>query len=316
MTTIHPKIVSIGDITADLVMPVKMPVEPGKSQEMPWHSVEPGGAGNFLIAGQRLGAQMYTVGAVGDDLYGRHVLNVLHAEGVNVEGVAINPHITTTVVAVLFEPDAGKFTYVWHGGHGDPAPVGNHAMQVIDQADALFMQGFTLCEASLRPLVEHAMQSDKPIWYDVGPATRDVPDADRDVIRRRAHYLMTTEDELPLIAQDKTGQAAYDFLFAANPTLRLLIVKRGAHGCRVITPYGTSDVPGFTVTARDLIGAGDCFNAAFIYGTLRRLSAIDAATLANAMGAAMVQKLGTGRSAPTRDEVLAVLHAGGKSLAI
>jgi sugar/nucleoside kinase (ribokinase family) len=65
-----------------------------------------------------------------------------------------------------------------------------------------------------------------------------------------------------------------------------------------------------------LIGAGDCFNAAFIYGTLRGLSAVDAATLANAMGAAMVQKLGTGRSAPMRDEVLAILHAGGKSLAI
>ena len=316
MTTNHPKIVSIGDITADLVMPVKMPVEPGKAQEMPWFSVEPGGAGNFLIAGQRLGAQMYTVGAVGDDLYGRHVLDVLRTEGVNVEGVAINPHITTTVVAVLFEPDAGKFTYVWHGGHGDPAPVGDHAMQVIDQADALFMQGFTLCEASLRPLVEHAMQSDKPIWYDVGPATRDVPEGDRDAIRRRAQYLLTTEDELPLIARDKTGQAAYNFLFAANPTLQMLVIKRGAHGCRVITPDGAFDVPGFTVTARDLIGAGDCFNAAFIYGTLRGLSAVDAATLANAMGAAMVQKLGTGRSAPTRDEVLAVLSAGGKSLSI
>ena len=148
------RIVTIGDLTADLVMPVKLPVEAGQSQRLPWLNVEPGGAGNFLIAGQRLGAKMVALGAVGDDLYGRYVLDVLSAEGVNVEGVISALGTSTTVVAVLFEPDTDKFSYVWHGGEGDPLPVNDKARRLIGQGDALFMQGFTLCEASLRPLVE------------------------------------------------------------------------------------------------------------------------------------------------------------------
>src|SRR5262249_44062373 len=146
------RIVTIGDLTVDLVMPVKMPIEPGQTQRLPWHRVEPGGAGNFLVAGQRLGAQMAAVGAVGDDLYGRHVLDVLRGEGVNVDAVSAAPGLSTTVVAVLFEPDTGKFGYVWHGGEGEPIPVSATARQVIEQGDTLFMQGFTLAEESLRPL--------------------------------------------------------------------------------------------------------------------------------------------------------------------
>jgi len=119
-----------------------------------------------------------------------------------------------------------------------------------------------------------------------------------------------------LITQERTGQAAYDFLWQENPRLRLLVVKQGAKGCSVVTPQEVVDVPGFTVAARDLVGAGDCFNAAYIYGTLLGLSPTDAATLANATGAAKVMKLGTGRAVPTRAEVLAVLEAGGKALAI
>ena len=307
------RIVTIGDLTADLVMPVKMPIQPGQSQQMPWHSVEPGGAGNFLIAGQRLGAQMVALGAVGNDLYGRYVLDELSAEGINVEGVTVAPGMPTTVVAVLFEPDAAKFSYVWYGGHGDPLPVDDTTRRLIGEGDVLFMQGFTLCEASLRPLVEYSFTAGKPIWFDVGPATKDVPDEDRARIRQHAYALMTTEEELPLIADKKTGQKAYDFLLASGP--QLLVIKQGKQGCSVITKTEQFEVPAFPVTARDLIGAGDSFNAAFIYGTLYGLPLHETAILANATGGAKVQKLGTGRAMPTRAEVAAVLESGGHQFA-
>ncbi|MEP7288032.1 MAG: carbohydrate kinase family protein [Chloroflexota bacterium] len=310
----NPKIVTIGDLTADIVMPVKLPIAPGDSQQIPWYRVEPGGAGNFLLAGQRLGAQMIALGALGDDLFGRYVLDVLRDEGVNVEGIAISTQVPTTMVAVLFEPDAGKFSYVWHGGGGETLTLSPAAMHSIDQGDALFMQGFTLCEASLHPLVDYALASGKPIWYDVGPATKYIPDPDRARIREHTYALLTTEDELPTIANGLTGQAAYDFLLDVGS--QLLVIKRGELGCRVISHSGQIDVPGFTVTVRDLVGAGDSFNAAFIYGTLCGLTLQEAAILANAAGGAKVQKLGTGRAMPTRAEIAAVLAAAGVSVGI
>ena len=73
------------------------------------------------------------------------------------------------------------------------------------------------------------------------------------------------------------------------------------------TRDGTFDSPGFPVVARDVAGAGDCFAAAFVYGHLSGWGLERAAVLANATGAAKVQKRGTGRQAPTPDEVRAVL---------
>ncbi len=306
------RIVTIGDLTADFVMPVRFPIEAGQSQAVAWYAVEPGAAGNFLIAGQRLGGQMAAVGAVGDDLYGRYVLDVLHGEGINVEGVTLTPGLATTVVTVLFEPDTGRFSYVWYGGHGEPVPVSETAAQRVEQADALFMQGFTLCESSLRPLVDFAFESGRPLWFDVGPATKDVPEKDRARVRQHARALMTTESELPLIAGGRSGETACDFLMDAGT--QLLVIKRGADGCRVVTGEERIDVAAFPVVARDLIGAGDCFNAAFIYGILRGLPPSEAALLANAAGGAKTQKLGTGRSMPSRAEVNAVLKAGGCTL--
>ena len=58
---------------------------------------------------------------------------------------------------------------------------------------------------------------------------------------------------------------------------------------------------GYPVDALDTTGAGDSLDAAVIDGYLRRLPLPALGTLANAVGAAKVLKLGTGRSVPTRE---------------
>src|SRR5260221_3738175 len=136
MTSSAPKIVPIGDLTVDLVMPVKLPIEPGTSQQVAWHRVEPGATGNFLIAGQRIGAQMAALGAVGDDMYGHYVLKILGDEGIDVAGVAAIPGLMTTAVLVLFEPDTGKVSYVWYGDQAEPLSVNDTCLRLIEQSDA------------------------------------------------------------------------------------------------------------------------------------------------------------------------------------
>jgi len=51
-----------------------------------------------------------------------------------------------------------------------------------------------------------------------------------------------------------------------------------------------------------------------VAGRLNGLSLYDSAVLANAMGAASVQKMGAGRNAPTCLEVMAVLVQAGVTL--
>lgn len=309
-------IVAVGDLTVDLVMPVPLPVEAGTSIEVPWHVVEPGGASNFLIAGRRIGAKdvnVFATGPLGDDLYGREVLEILQRERINADGILVEPESVTTVVLVLMEPNTGKFTYIWRGGKGNPVNLTREAKRIVDEADALFMQGYTLCEPQITPLLEYAFASHRPVWFDVGPAITAVPEELRERMRRHAYAILSTEHELPNIATGKTGEEAYRMLIESG--VQLVVVKRGGEGCRVIsrnaegTDIEVLDVPAFNVPMRDLVGAGDCFNATFIYASLLGLPLLERAQLANAAGAAKVQKLGTGRAMPSREEVRAVLDA-------
>ncbi|MBX3062499.1 MAG: carbohydrate kinase family protein [Anaerolineae bacterium] len=308
-------IVSVGDLTVDLIMPVALPIPAASSIEVPWHNVEPGGSCNFLIAGHRVAgdnAVVHATGPLGDDIYGREVIQLLHSEGIDADGISIVPGSVSTVVLVLMEPNTGRFTYVWRGCKGDIVPPSETTRQIIDQADALFMQGYTLVEPQMPPLLDYVFASGRPIWFDVGPAITAAPEELRERTRQHAHAILSTEEELPNITGGRTEQAAYDYLLSYG--IKLLVIKRGGAGCRVVTPTERFDVPAFSVPIADLVGAGDCFNATFIYASCLGLPLLQRAQLANAGGAAKVQKLGSGRSMPYRDEIQAVLHANGLTI--
>jgi sugar/nucleoside kinase (ribokinase family) len=120
--------------------------------------------------------------------------------------------------------------------------------------------------------------------------------------------LLMTEDEVPLVSQGRSGPDAYDSLLARGP--RILVIKQGAAGCTVVTRDCLERVPGFQVPVVDTVGAGDCFDAAFLAGYLNGLSLWECGRLANAMGAA-VGKVDAGRNTPTCDEVVVLLRQAG-----
>ncbi|HVO42070.1 MAG TPA: hypothetical protein VMT34_05595 [Aggregatilineales bacterium] len=78
------------------------------------------------------------------------------------------------------------------------------------------MQGNTYWEKSLRPLVDHAMQSGRPLWFDVSPEAYGIQQADIVTICRTAYAIMATEDELPWFTGGLADRAACDRLLAAG----------------------------------------------------------------------------------------------------
>ena len=79
------------------------------------------------------------------------------------------------------------------------------------------------------------------------------------------------------------GEEEADVLFGAHDldTLRkvqkennytMLALKRGARGSAVFTPDTVEEVDSFPVNSVDNIGAGDAFNAGFLYGYLEEYS--------------------------------------------
>ena len=304
-----PFVISFADLVADVIIKIpRLPVEAAGHQTVSDISLEPGGAGNFLIAGQRLGMQMGSLAIVGSDPFGEEIVDIIRAEGVDVAEIIFVGRDGTSTVFVLLDEDR-QHVFLGKYGAGQPVQLSKAWKLKIQAADAVQFWGYSFLEERIRPAlieaVEYASQQNRLICFDPGPLFSGVSEAHRRLFLSHADIVLLTEDEIPsLLGEGANLQDATNIL-AAGP--KLVCVKRGALGCTLFSPEGQLSFPGFPVEIRDTSAAGDAFNAAFLFGYLRGWPLDRVALLANAMGAAKVQKQGSGRNVPSKDEVMQIL---------
>jgi sugar/nucleoside kinase (ribokinase family) len=303
-------VISLGDLVADLVVTIpRLPVEASAHQLARHMRLEPGGAGNFLIAGRRLGMRMLALGTIGDDAFGTAVLDALRREGVEVDPVLRQPDASSTTVIVLVD-DAGGHVFLGGYGVGPPVKMPEEWAKLLQSAQAVFASGYTFQEKRLAEAALQAMQiayrAGVPVFFDPGPETAGATPDQVAAILATSNALLLTEDEIPLMTGGAEGIAAARHLLELGPGL--VCVKRGAQGCLVLTRQQEVEHPGFQVPARDTTAAGDAFAAAFIYASLRGWPLPQTAAFANAMGAAKVQKVGSGSQVPSPDELRLLLR--------
>ncbi len=298
-------IVSLGDLVADVIVSIpRLPAEAGQHQLADEVRLATGGGANFLIAGARLGQPMAAIGALGDDEWGHRGEAMIAAEGVDLSCVVHNG--TTTTVLVLVGQTGGH-VFLGTYGHGDVLELHPASRDLIKKAGAIFFAGYTLTESRLLEMtlaaIELAHRRGIPLFFDPGPQMGDVPPDLRARILPLLSTVFTTEEELPLLTSAGTIAA----VLAAG--VGTVVLKRGGQGCAVYTaaqPEPLVDLPGHPVSVVDTSAAGDSFNAGFMVGAMRGWPLAECAQLANAVGAAKVQKLGGGRSVPTLAEVDAI----------
>jgi sugar/nucleoside kinase (ribokinase family) len=312
-----PRLVVLAGMVTDLVASVRLPILPGGNQDACPMQFEAGAAANVMIAASRLGLSVAAIGALGDDPPGEFLRGVLHAEGVVTDAVQRVPGTNSPLTLALVDPDSKQHVFLGNVGDGPPVrfdgPIAAIITTLIQSADALYWQGYVLHERQIAPLVEPtlalARQANLPIYFDSGPTVRSIAPERVAWALRQSTILKMTGDEVPLAAEGRTGTAAHEYLLGLGAAA--LIVTHGADDCEVITHAGREAIPSFPAGVVDTIGAGDSFNAAFLYGRLAypAWSLRACCMLGNAAGGVAVQKRGAGRNVPTRAEVLAMLAA-------
>jgi sugar/nucleoside kinase (ribokinase family) len=303
-------VASFGDLVVDVVAGVPaLPVEAARDQLLDYIRLEPGGAGNFLIAGQRLGMHMRASGAVGQDAFGGIVLRILEEEGVDVSHVQYLPVGTTTTVLVLVDR-LGQHVFLGRSGEGPEVLPGPWVKTFLEGVQALHLWGYTFMETalvtSMLHLAEEAYRCGVPVFFDPGPQLR-ASELQIKHLLQLTQVILLTEAEMPLVTGGLWGSEGIEALLASGPSM--VVLKQGVKGCTVYTRTEMIVSPGFPVPLRDTTAAGDSFAAAFVYGYLRGWPLERVAAFANATGAAKVQKVGSGRQVPTAEEVRQVLRA-------
>ena len=303
------RVVNIGYLLSDWLISFEhFPTNPRDHQVLSELKIEPGGASNFLIAGQRLGAEMAVLDTLGADTYGLALLTTLEREGVDISGVEKVTGARSRAV-VAMSNSSGKHLYLPFQGSTMPEQEFSVTWkEVLSNADAVYIDGFALRQDYIRSAALEAAkwmcEQGKKVFFDPGPGADEAAKS----ILLWTYGIFLTADEL----ENWTKGGVLE-LFTASETIELVVVKHGAQGCTVhhrsMTPLSC---PGFEVPVREAMGAGDVFNAAFLMAYLRGDQLSDCGGFANAAGAVKVQKFGAGRNVPTLDEVTKLLKSAQK----
>ncbi len=303
-------LVSVGDLVLDLVVDARLPVQAEEHQTAKTLQFEAGGACTTILAARRMGLDVNALGTVGDDLQGRMLLDILTDSAVDTDALLIPPESRTTTVLALTDSARGEHVFLGSYGAGAPIEFTEAAEARLAGSDAVFIPGYTLAEERLSGLVAGVFDwlaaNGGPLYFDVGPFSRQLTPAQVDQVLTLSHTLLLTEDEIPTVAAGERGLDACRRLCRRYPQLTIAL-KLGEAGCHILSRAVDEACPGFAVEVIDAVGAGDAFAGAYIWADLNGYSPLECGTIANAMGAASVTRAGGGRNVPSCADVQSLL---------
>ncbi|MFC4302971.1 carbohydrate kinase family protein [Cohnella boryungensis] len=252
----------------------------------------------------RLGVEVRFVSIAGNDEYGRFCIEQLNQYGVNTDNVAITEREKTGVTFSLSNPtDRSLLTYMGTIPLVEPSliPLG----EIAREADHLHFGSFFLQEG-MKPhwqeLFRQVREKGVTTSFDTGYDPHERWDRET-IASLLAHtdYFVPSETE----AEHIFGSSDSAGLMNALPEKRgLVALKRGSEGASLLEPSGTwIHAEPFRVSPIDTTGAGDSFNAGFLYATLHGASAEERLRFASACGAMATLRIGGVKGAPTADEV-------------
>jgi len=302
------KVVVVGSSNMDIFCYTDRLPEPGETLIGESCSMSLGGKGaNQAVAARLLGAQVTMVGRVGDDLFGRRILDNFGSHGVVCDHIRVEKEAGSGVAVILVDKRAENSLVVVPGANMriSPADV-EAAASELRAADVLLMQLEIPLDAIQRA-VDIAHEGDALCVLNPAPA-RPLPDR----ILEKVHVLTPNQTEAKMLTGVPTdtlegataaGQALLD------KGLQTVIITLGARGALIVRHDQILHVEGVRVDALDTTGAGDAFMAGLAVGLAEGKSLEESTRFANVAGALSTRKPGAMPSLPGRDEVDALVRA-------
>jgi sugar/nucleoside kinase (ribokinase family) len=279
-------VVSFGSIYVDINcthFPIEK-LEPEKEIVGSHYSLDLGGSAVISSAvGASLGLKTAFVGKIGQDAMGEIVANKLEAAGIAPHVITSSQHQTN--VSVNYVNDLGR-SVMTTLGNANQALTEQDLLATITpllaQTKILYLGGvFKLKQlASVYPkLLSIAQRNKCQVVLDHGRVTNIVGEQDLALVRamvKHVHYYIPSEQEALIVWQVDTIQKALRTIAKHAPDARA-IITHGPQGAQGLDAFGhTHQTITRDIVPLNTVGAGDTFNAGFMFGILRGMAFGDA----------------------------------------
>ena len=254
--------------------------------------VSPGGKGaNQAVAAARLGYEVYMVGCVGDDAYGKMMLDALTKSGVKTDYVETLDNVTTGTAHITLAEGDNSIIVIKGANALVSRAIIDKDWDMISKSSLVMLQ-HEIPMDTIGYIIDRCYEAGVPVMLNPAPYM-DIPQEWIDKVT----YLTPNEHEAALMFD---GMDRDEIL---KSQAGKVIMTAGGDGVL----YGENDeivhVAGFTVPVVDTTGAGDTFNGAFAVGRCEGMSVKEAIRFANAAAALSIGKIGAQGGMPGRDEV-------------
>lgn len=259
----------------------------------------------------RLGAKVDFLGKVGVDEYGEFVIDQLNQWRVGTKHVIRDSVVRTGVtISLTYPQDRALITYPGCIPFLRAEDINRTILQEYHHlhVGAYFLQ--KNLQAGLPPLFAQARRCNLTISFDTGyDPTGKWGGSELLTLLDLVDIFIPNEQEARAIAQVDDTEAALRKL--AERT-RLVVIKRGRAGAMTLRDGQIVHSPGFQVNAVDTTGAGDSFDAGFVYAHVVRGRPLEEALrFANACGALSTTSLGGTAAQPTLEQAMTFLQQQG-----
>ncbi len=295
---------AVGDLNVDIIAS-GMSLFPELGQEILCSDIRTvlgGSASIFACRLAQLGAKVDILGKVGNDEYGRTVLNVLKSNGVGIDKVIVKDDLRTGVTISLTYPE-NKALITFMGSIG--------ALEKSDVKPEVF-KGYEHLHVSsiyLQPKLLNYLAEIFSEAKEQGLITSLDPQCDPQgrygkiwEILEHTDIFLPNEDE----AMGITGTTSVlNALKKLSLKVKTVVIKCGREGAVGMANDEIVNVKAFKIKPIDTTGAGDSFDAGFIYYFVHKNKSLrDSVIFANAVGALACLNVGGAEGKITEDEAL------------
>lgn len=307
-------VVVFGSINLDLVIEVAhLPIKGETVIGDRFFSAAGGKAANQAVAIAKLGTKVSLIGQVGDDSFGRTLIEGLQTAGVNTDGITVNPHTYSGIASIVVDRQgANTITCAPGANNLVREPELEQLKKILPQAKIVLLElGIPI--ATVLNAAREAKAHDCLLILDPAPVKGNLPEELYGLI----DILTPNEVEASQLVGftvDGVTTAKQAASFLHQMGVKNVIITLGSQGSLYSNTTESFWVKPIDVPVVDTVAAGDAFNGALAAALASGKTLKEAVQWATVGGALAVTKTGAQSSLPNKESFQQLLNKQPKLL--
>ena len=298
----HPRVLVFGGLNMGLITKVPSMPEEGETLRGNEFYASSGGKGaTQAVAASRNLTEVKMIGKVGDDIFGKSLLNTLNNENIHTDHIGIDDIASTGTGVIIVDSSSQNRVIATYGANlkCDYKQL-QSVNQLIEWADILMLQMEIPFELSVQA-ARIAKANNTTVLLDPAPASKIQ-------INEYQYFDVITPNQIEAeyftglkVESESSAAKAAEILFDRG--VETVIITVGDQGVYYKTQDENGFVDSFKIDSIDTTSAGDAFNGAFASCLTKDMSIYDSVRFACAAGALAVSKKGVQDSMPYSNDI-------------